>query len=70
MNKKLTSIRISETAARLRDLLAETAERATIVTSDGRAAPAGELIEPVGDTSAFETKRRITPTAYTAVNRY
>ena len=38
-------------ALALRDLLAETAELATIVTSDGRVAPAAELIEPVGDTS-------------------
>jgi hypothetical protein len=38
-------------ALALRDLLAKTAERATIVTSDGRVAPAGELIEPAGDTS-------------------
>jgi len=38
-------------ALALRDLLAETAERATIVTSDGRVAPACELIEPAGDTS-------------------
>jgi hypothetical protein len=38
-------------ALALRDLLAETAERATIVTSDGRAAPAANLIEPAGDTS-------------------
>lgn len=38
-------------ALALRDLLAETAERATIVTTDGRLAPAAELIEPTGDTS-------------------
>ncbi|MEQ8785534.1 MAG: hypothetical protein RIC55_04515 [Pirellulaceae bacterium] len=38
-------------ALALRDLLAETAERVTIVTNDGRAAPAAELIEPAGDTS-------------------
>jgi len=38
-------------ALALRDLLAETAERATIATSDGRVAPAAELIEPAGDTS-------------------
>jgi hypothetical protein len=38
-------------ALALRDLLAETAERATIVTSDGRVGPAAELIEPAGDTS-------------------
>ncbi len=38
-------------ALALRDLLAETAERATIATSDGRMAPAGELIDPAGDTS-------------------
>ena len=38
-------------ALALRDLLAETAEQASIVTSDGRVAPSAELIEPVGDTS-------------------
>ena len=38
-------------ALALRDLLAETAERTTIATSDGRVAPAAELIEPQGDTS-------------------
>lgn len=38
-------------ALALRDLLAETAERATIVSSDGRPAPVAELIEPAGDTS-------------------
>ena len=38
-------------ALALRDLLAETAEKATIVSSDGRVAPTAELIEPVGDTS-------------------
>ena len=38
-------------ALALRDLLAATAERATIMTSDGRLAPAAELIEPAGDTS-------------------
>lgn len=38
-------------ALALRDLLAETADRATILTSDGRVAPAAELIEPAGDTS-------------------
>jgi hypothetical protein len=38
-------------ALALRDLLAETAERATIVTTDGRLAPAAELTEPAGDTS-------------------
>lgn len=38
-------------ALALRDLLAETAERSTIVTSDGRNAPAAEMIEPAGDTS-------------------
>jgi hypothetical protein len=38
-------------ALALRDLLAETAERATIVTTDGRLAPVAKLIEPAGDTS-------------------
>jgi hypothetical protein len=38
-------------ALALRDLLAETAKRATIVSSDGRVAPVADLIEPAGDTS-------------------
>lgn len=38
-------------ALALRDMLAETAERVTMVSSDGREAASGELIEPVGDTS-------------------
>ncbi len=38
-------------ALALRDVLSETAERASIVTSDGRVAPTAELIEPAGDTS-------------------
>lgn len=38
-------------ALALRDVLAESAERSTIVASDGRIAPEAELIEPVGDTS-------------------
>ncbi len=38
-------------ALALRDVLAGTSERSTIVTSDGRVVPAAELIEPAGDTS-------------------
>ena len=38
-------------ALALRDVLSETAERASIVTSDGRVAPTAELMEPGGDTS-------------------
>ena len=38
-------------ALAMRDLLGAMAEQATIVTSDGRVAPAGELVEPSGDTS-------------------
>ena len=38
-------------ALAMRDLLGEMAERATIVTSDGRVALAGELVVPSGDTS-------------------
>ncbi len=38
-------------ALAVRDLLAEAAEQATIVTSDGRETRQAELIEPTGDTS-------------------
>lgn len=38
-------------ALALRDVLAETADRSTIVTSEGRVSTPAELIEPAGDTS-------------------
>ncbi len=38
-------------ALALRDMLAETADWVTMVSSDGREVAGGELIEPVGDTS-------------------
>ncbi|TWT35066.1 hypothetical protein KOR42_52350 [Thalassoglobus neptunius] len=51
MGHDTQAMRPISVALALRDVLAETAERSTIVTSDGRVAPAAELIEPVGDTS-------------------
>ena len=51
MGHDTQAMRPISVALALRDVLTETAERSTIVTSDGRVAPAAELIEPVGDTS-------------------
>jgi len=51
MGHDTQAMRPISVALALRDVLAETAERSTIVTSDGRVAPAAELIEPAGDTS-------------------
>ena len=51
MGHDTQAMRPISVALTLRDVLAETAERSTIVTSDGRVAPTAELIEPAGDTS-------------------
>ena len=51
MGHDTQAMRPISVALALRDVLAETAERSTIVTSDGRVAQAAELIEPAGDTS-------------------
>lgn len=51
MGHDTQAMRPISVALALRDVLAETAERSTIVTSDGRVAPTAELIEPAGDTS-------------------
>lgn len=51
MGHDTQAMRPISVALALRDVLAETAERSTIVTSDGRTAPTAELIEPAGDTS-------------------
>lgn len=51
MGHETQAMRPISVALALRDVLAETAERSTIVTSDGREAATAELIQPVGDTS-------------------
>ena len=51
MGHDTQAMRPISVALALRDVLAETAERSTIVTSDGRVAATAELIEPTGDTS-------------------
>ncbi len=51
MGHETQAMRPMSVASALRDVLAETADRSTIVTSDGRIGQAAELIEPVGDTS-------------------
>ena len=51
MGHDTQAMRPISVALALRDVLAETAARATIVTSDGRIAPATELVQPSGDTS-------------------
>lgn len=51
MGHETQAMRPISVALALRDVLAEAAERSTIVTSDGRVAPTAELIEPAGDTS-------------------
>lgn len=51
MGHETQAMRPISVALALRDVLAETAQRSTIVTSDGRVAPTAELIQPSGDTS-------------------
>ena len=51
MGHDTQAMRPISVALAVRDVLSETAERSTIVTSDGRVAPTAELIAPAGDTS-------------------
>ncbi len=51
MGHDTQALRPISVALALRDVLAATAERSTIVTSDGRISPTSELVQPAGDTS-------------------